>query len=67
VLRRSYGRFAYHAEVPLERIRRVYGHHSVEQTLHYIGVEAEAQARDAEQFDRHMAAFGTKTRIPSEA
>jgi site-specific recombinase XerC len=67
VLRRSYGRFAYHAEVPLERIRRVYGHHSVEQTLHYIGVEAEAQARDAEQFDRHMAAFCAKTRIPSEA
>jgi integrase len=67
ILRRSYGRFAYHAGTPPERIRRVYGHHSVEQTLHYIGIEAEAEAQDAERFDRHMAAFRTSPETLAEA
>jgi integrase len=66
VLRRSFGRIAYHAGVPVEAIRRVYGHHSVEQTLHYIGIEVEAEARYAELFDSHMASFHTAPGEPSE-
>ncbi len=66
VLRRSYGRIAYHAGVPVERIRRVYGHRSVEQTLHYVGVEAEAEAQDAERFDSHLSSFRTGVGTPTE-
>jgi integrase len=66
VLRRSFGRIAYHAGVPVETIRRIYGHHSVEQTLHYIGIEVEAEARYAELFDSYMASFRTAPEEPSE-
>jgi site-specific recombinase XerD len=67
VLRRSFGRIAYHAGVPVERVRRIYGHHSVEQTLHYIGVEVEAEAQDAERFDRHMAEYRDRLERTVEA
>jgi integrase len=67
VLRRSFGRIAYHAGVPIERIRRIYGHHSVEQTLHYIGVEVEAEAQDSERFDRHMAEYRRQLEQSAEA
>ena len=66
VLRRSYGRIAYHAGTPPGRIRRVYGHASVEQTLHYIGVEVEAEAEDAERFDAHLSSFRSGDETPSE-
>ncbi len=66
VLRRTYGRVAYHAGVPVERIMRVYGHSSIEQTLHYIGVELEAEAKDAERFDAHLSSFRAGAETPTE-
>lgn len=55
VLRRSFGRAAYHAGVSLETIRRVYGHASIEQTLWYIGVEPERDAIELRRFEDRMA------------
>jgi integrase len=38
VLRRSFGRLAYQAGLPMPTIQRIFGHVSIDQTLHYIGV-----------------------------
>jgi hypothetical protein len=38
VLRRSFGRLAYRAKVPVPSIQRNHGQVSIDQTLHYVGV-----------------------------
>lgn len=55
VLRRSFGRIAYHAGVPLPTIQRIYGHVSLDQTLHYVGVGQEEMTAGFAVFDRHLA------------
>ncbi len=56
VLRRSFGRLAYRAGVPPPTIQRIYGHVSLDQTLHYVGVDQEEMAEGFAVFDQHMRA-----------
>ena len=60
VLRRSFGRLAYQAGVPVPTIQRIFGHASLDQTLHYVGVGQEEMTEGFAAFDRHLsAAVGT--------
>lgn len=54
VLRRSFGRLAYRAGVPTPTIQRIYGHASLDQTLHYVGVDQEEMSEGFTVFDQHM-------------
>lgn len=54
VLRRSFGRLAYQAGVPAPTIQRIYGHVSIDQTLHYVGVDQEEMTEGFAVFDTHM-------------
>lgn len=54
VLRRSFGRLAYQAGVPVPTIQRIFGHVSIDQTLHYIGVGQEEMTEGFAVFDTHM-------------
>ena len=56
VLRRSFGRLAYQAGVPVPTIQRIFGHVSIDQTLHYIGVGQEEMTEGFAVFDHHMQA-----------
>lgn len=56
VLRRSFGRIAHSAGVPAPTIQRIYGHVSIDQTLHYIGVGEEEMVAGLALFDTHMRA-----------
>jgi integrase len=56
VLRRSFGRLAYQAGVPLPTIQRIYGHVSIDQTLHYVGVGQDEMTEGFAVFDTHMRA-----------
>jgi integrase len=56
VLRRSFGRLAYQAGVPVPTIQRIYGHVSLDQTLHYVGVGQEEMTEGFAVFDTHMRA-----------
>lgn len=56
VLRRSFGRLAYQAGVPLPTIQRIYGHVSIDQTLHYVGVGQEEMTEGFAVFDTHIRA-----------
>ena len=58
VLRRSMGRIAYQAGVPLVDIRNLYGHESVEMTAYYIGVDEEAMAAGVLRFDSFVRGQG---------
>jgi len=63
VLRRSFGRLAYQAGVPVPTIQRIFGHVSIDQTLHYIGVGEEEMTEGFAVFDTHMRA-GMETPTP---
>jgi integrase/recombinase XerC len=56
VLRRSFGRLAYQAGVPVPTIQRIFGHVSIDQTLHYIGVGQEEMTEGFAVFDTHIRA-----------
>jgi integrase len=56
VLRRSFGRIAYQAGVPLPTIQRIFGHVSIDQTLHYVGVGQEEMTEGFAVFDTHIQA-----------
>lgn len=56
VLRRSFGRLAYQAGVPVPTIQRIFGHVSIDQTLHYIGVGEEEMTEGFAVFDTHIRA-----------
>jgi integrase len=56
VLRRSFGRIAYQAGVPLPTIQRIFGHVSIDQTLHYVGVGQEEMTEGFAVFDTHIRA-----------
>jgi hypothetical protein len=56
VLRRSFGRLAYQAGVPVPTIQRIFGHVSVDQTLHFIGIGQEEMTEGFVLFDPHMRA-----------
>jgi integrase len=63
VLRRSFGRLAYQAGVPLPTIQRIYGHVSIDQTLHYVGVGQDEMTEGFAVLDTHMRA-GMETATP---
>jgi integrase len=44
-LRRSFGRIAYYAGVPIVTLKNLYGHESVDMTAHYVGVD-QGEMRD---------------------
>jgi integrase len=53
-LRRTFGRLAYNAEVPLIQIQRIYGHASPVMTAHYVGVDQTEMAAGLERFELSM-------------
>ena len=66
VLRRSFGRLAYQAGVPSPTIQRIYGHVSLDQTLHYVGVGQEEMTEGFAVFDTHMRAGMESTTPPPQ-
>ena len=55
VLRRSFGRLAYQAVVPVPTIQRIFGHTSLDQTLDYVRVGEEEMTEGFAVFDRHLS------------
>ena len=53
-LRRSFGRIAYRAGVPIVDLQHIYGHSSPTMTAYYIGIESEAMAVGLETFERAL-------------
>jgi integrase len=53
-LRRSFGRIAYRAGVPLVDIQHIYGHASPAMTAYYIGIESEKMAAGLVTFERAL-------------
>jgi hypothetical protein len=47
---------AYQAGVPVPTIQRIFGHVSIDQTLHYIGVGQEEMTEGFAVFDTHIRA-----------
>jgi integrase len=66
VLRRSFGRLAYQAGVPLPTIQRIYGHDSIDQTLHYMGVGQDEMTEGFAVFDTRMRAGLERATPPSQ-
>jgi integrase/recombinase XerD len=56
ILRRSFGRLAYRAGVPLVTLQHIYGHASPEMTAYYIGIEADEMAVGLATFERALSA-----------
>ena len=54
-LRRTFGRIAYDAGVPLPAIQAIYGHASPAVTTNYIGVEGTRMAAGLAQFERFLS------------
>ena len=54
-LRRSFGRVAYRAGVPIVDIQHIYGHASPSMTAYYIGIESEEMAAGLATFERAIA------------
>lgn len=55
VLRRSFGRLAYHEKVPLVTIQNIYGHATPTMTAYYIGIEAVEMAAGIATFELALA------------
>jgi integrase len=55
-LRRTFGRLAYYAGVPLVSIQNIYGHASPAMTAHYIGIDQAEMAAGLAQFERALEA-----------
>lgn len=53
-LRRTFGRLAYRAGVPLVALQGVYGHKSPPMTAHYVGVDRDEMAAGLDQFERSL-------------
>ncbi len=53
-LRRSFGRVAYRAGVPIVDIQHIYGHASPAMTAYYIGIESEEMAAGLATFERAL-------------
>ncbi len=51
---RSRSPLAYQAGVPVPTIQRIFGHVSIDQTLHYVGVDQEEMTEGFAVFDQHM-------------
>lgn len=54
-LRRTFGRIAYYAGVPLVSVQHIYGHASPAMTAHYIGIDQAEMAAGLAVFERAMA------------
>jgi integrase len=50
-LRRTFGRLAYQAGVSLVNLRALYGHESVDQTAHYVGLDRLEQRSELRKFE----------------
>lgn len=57
-LRRTFGRLAYAAGVPLVAIQNVYGHKSPTMTTHYIGIDRDQMAAGLAQFEQSLTVGG---------
>lgn len=53
-LRRTFGRLAYAAGMDLIQLKNLYGHSSVEMTVHYIGLDADTMRKGLEQLSRSL-------------
>lgn len=53
-LRRSFGRIAYRAGVPIVDLQHIYGHASPTMTAYYIGIESEEMAAGLATFERAL-------------
>jgi integrase len=64
VLRRSFGRLAHQAGVPVPTLQRIFGHVSIDQTQHYIGVGQEEMTEGFAVFDTPMRTGMPETATP---
>ena len=55
VLRRSFGRVAYHERVPLVTLQAIFGHASPEMTAYYVGIESDEMAAGLATFERALS------------
>ena len=59
-LRRSFGRIAYYAGVPIVTLKNLYGHESVDMTSHYVGVDVGEMTTGLQLLSRALAPETTK-------
>jgi integrase len=53
-LRRSFGRLAHAAGMDLIQLKNLYGHASMDMTVHYVGIDLDQMRSGLDQFDRYM-------------
>jgi len=66
-LRRTFGRLAYQAGVSLVNLKGLYGHESVDQTAHYVGLDRDEQRAELRKFELSLAgtsATASDTEVP---
>jgi integrase len=66
-LRRSFGRIAYGAGVPLNVIQGIYGHADLAETSYYIGVDQTEQRAGIDLFSRLFQVPGSEAFAPEPA
>ncbi|HXW66647.1 MAG TPA: tyrosine-type recombinase/integrase [Thermoplasmata archaeon] len=66
-LRRSFGRIAYQAGVPLNVIQGIYGHADLAETSYYIGTDQAEQRAGIDQFSRAFGVPGPETGVSGPA
>lgn len=66
-LRRSFGRIAYQAGVPLTAIQGIYGHADLAETSYYIGVDQTEQRAGIDRFSAVFEVPGPKTAVSGPA
>jgi len=54
-LRRTFGRLAFDAGVPIATIQAIYGHASPAMTVHYVGIEGTRMAEGLAQLERFLS------------
>lgn len=59
-LRRSFGRIAYYAGVPIVTLKNLYGHESVDMTSHYVGVDVGEMTTGLQMLSHVLAPESTK-------
>jgi integrase len=61
-LRRTFGRLAYESGVDLIQLKNLFGHSSVEMTVHYIGIDADRMRQGLNRLELRATPEGGRTR-----
>ena len=62
-LRRSFGRLAHLAGMDLVQLKNLYGHESMEMTVHYIGLDADQMRSGLERLSRSLGLAGRPAHV----